>query len=783
MIEGKLSFDKAQKAWKMFFYNEKKKGDGILFCRDKSHFSTDLQLIEDTEIAVSFERLPNGDAVKIRPQGQEWQAATSQSASTAVEQDTQTQDETEENIMTAGDFHNPYNFVPAVPRDQVTNGLGDHAPIGHDRFHHDKLTGKLSVTMTVKTPLLVLDTTWYDEDNNDHKTFDVLLEDEKPVINPTAIKGMLRSAYEAVTNSRLSVFNKHDERLAFRSEAKLDGVPARVCQLKDKSLAFRVMKTHLVRYGKAAKLNRYAVGDRLDNRKGENNSATKFSDKTLPTHKQSVWVQFNNEGYVTQISPRTLGRTNAGWINGWVNITGANVKDKKCERVFIEDASDSLIKITEHHLKLWRELIKNYREIHKKDLAERKNRGEEPSDYLGQNPGKTAWSRHIFEPNAEELKLGTLCYLIFKQGSETEIEAVIPVTISRRLHKSTPLDLLPEKLRPAKSIKELSPADRVFGWVGQNLKSRQKAYRGHVRIGEIVCTNALVETFTNPLPLNILGQPKPQQGRFYVARNKDGNAQQKGLTNEAAGYNNPQTKGLRGRKVYPHHNGLPSDYWTNPTNTDLRTEKENFFKEYRRRRKENDDGQMVEQQDSQNRSVKGWVNPQTTFAFDVHFTNISQVELGALIWLLRLPANHFHRFGGGKPFGFGSVKLDLTDSQITSGEDLKDFYQSLDDNATPNKESKTVDDCKSEFEKAVKEAYPNGNFLESFLRMAKGFDDNLPIQYPRLQQQPNAEGKNFEWFVSNNKNRKLTLQNLNNENGLPRNPENQQNNQRRRNNR
>jgi hypothetical protein len=38
------------------------------------------------------------------------------------------------------------------------------------------------------------------------------------------------------------------------------------------------------------------------------------------------------------------------------------------------------------------------------------------------------------------------------------------------------------------------------------------------------------------LPLAILGQPKPQQARFYVAASPDGEAQKDGLDKEKAGY-------------------------------------------------------------------------------------------------------------------------------------------------------------------------------------------------------------------------------------------------------
>lgn len=57
------------------------------------------------------------------------------------------------------------------------------------------------------------------------------------------------------------------------------------------------------------------------------------------------------------------------------------------------------------------------------------------------------------------------------------------------------------------------------------------------------------------------------------------------------------------------------------------------------------------------------------------------VELGALLWLLDLPKEHYHRLGGGKPFGFGSVKLsidsDKTKTVLKNGACYGKYYRSL----------------------------------------------------------------------------------------------------------
>jgi CRISPR/Cas system CSM-associated protein Csm3 (group 7 of RAMP superfamily) len=467
------------------------------------------------------------------------------------------------------DFHNPYNFVPAIPRVVSNAELGDKKPIGHDRFHAGFYSGKLTIGMTVKTPLLAIDTANVEVDG-EHKKYPVRIENDKPFINPTAVKGMLRSAYEAITNSRMSVFQSSNY----------------------KCLSYR-----------ARERNRYI----------------------------------------------------------------------------------------------------------------------------------------------------------------------------RKEYPKSPADLLHDSLKPAANLSQLSPADRVFGWVSQECSGAYRgqirigAYRGQIRIGSITTeTTDAIQNFSD-LPLNILGQPKPQQGRFYVAETPNGEAQTEARNNENAGYK--QGRGLRGRKVYPHHAHIENDnFWF--ANSDFEenvdhwceeltnSKGKKYFREYLRPRKGN-----RQQRDSQNRSIKGWIKPGTVFKFDIHFTNLSKVELGALVWLLDLPENHFHRLGGGKPYGFGSVRLEITSEEITSGEDLKEFYRSLDSNL---KNSVSSADCKTEFAKAA-----NDQILNAFKVACKGFDDGLPIHYPRTSQKPNPEGKNYEWFVANNRQQNgqvvngYVLPNITDDQGLP----------------
>lgn len=768
------------------------------------------------------------------------------------------EDQEESGTKLKPEFHNPYNFVPAVPREKVNklkndkgeiNDLGDKEPSGHDRFISDKYSGKLRVKMRVETPLLLPDAARMgvgEIGDKDHKSFPVrvrpLLDEqgnevkdsngktiEVPDINPTAIKGMLRSAYEAITNSRLSAFKEHDERLAYRPQASsgISLIPARIIA-KDRKIVLYKGTTQIDEHGVsenneqfpslfAAWLRRY--------RKHNDENAPQLSSGVQDEHGKHVWAyvtrwEYRKKKYpytsfdfwnVVELLPITdtepvqpsekqdrtpwinanPARNSEGqWAEGFICHTNQNIQSKHDERVFFSTKNNPTeeILLTKEEWKdlekKWKELINNYRRTHEE------NNGKLETPPKDKQIGKPLfqWSRHIQRAKVEkELTGEALCYaqVEYKNGAPKVLE-IFPVMISRKLHEISPERLLPDCLKPADNIRKLSPADRVFGWVRQGKDKTIGAYRGQVGIGAVeykgikengTYSHNTIDYFgtnyQNWLSLNILGQPKPQQGRFYVAKTQNGEAQTSRRSNEEAGFING--RGLRGRKVYPHHNlpdRIKESYWQDPLNAKLKTSLTNYFREYRRPQK---DGK--EQRDSQNRSIQGWVKKNTEFQFDIHFINLSDVELGTLIWLLRLPVDHFHRFGGGKPLGFGSVDLRLEDedSEIISGKKIRERYLSLD---VTSGNSITAEKCKEAFESAVQSAYPDAKTLEAFKQSAKGFSDNLPTHYPRARHYrmievedgqgkkrkrrdfinkeneplpPHEDGLAYEWFVANSK--------------------------------
>lgn len=691
-------------------------------------------------------------------------------------------------------FENPYNFVPALPRDTGHPTLGDAAPAGHHRYHADRWSGRLSLTLTTVTPLLIPDQAR--EERSGHKIFGMRTDaDGAPYLPPTSIKGALRAAYEAVTNSRMGVLEPHGERLALRMAANesIQLVPCRIVQLKDKegqlSLGAKLLPG-LAAIGSngrpagqgpeclmyAAWLRRYRKNSTGAVDKHEKGEASRYPDGTLPQHGEKVFVQTERKVHrsdrfsflqVVRIEKAPQGAAPpSGWSEGWVYVSGPNIKNKHEERVFLNSkAAKTFASIPQHVMVGWKTLVRDYQRVHEKELAQRKERKQMPGDYLGDDPGQTGFSRHVFARDAEQLRPGTLCYARIKLDNALEPKALLalyPVSISRDLYAVHPSGIVADSLKPAPAFERLSPADRVFGWVKADDHGQHK---GQLRIGATTCVQGreAIESVegNQGVPLAILGAPKPAQARFYAGGNDKGEPYRQG-EDKSQMYREGQ--GLRGRKVYVHQRQaqLPGYWSAQGSPTAVLPEKLNggttVYREWRH------PGSGSEARSDQNRSITAWVKPGSTFRFDIDVVNLSDVELGALLWLMTLDDTHHFRIGGGKPLGFGSSRLELTGIDLRDGGALKADYAGF---GEPSGEGRRIAAVEDDAVTALIARYQLA-LLDAMGESGKRFDDlriirayrnaatggKFPVHYPRVAEAPNPAGENYEWFVANEKNDK-----------------------------
>ena len=746
-------------------------------------------------------------------------------------------------------FHNPYTFVPTPPR--PSNGFaGDFNPLKHGLDHaslKDGLwTGYIPIKLTTVTPLILIKSDDEDRSTNAHQT-DVL-----DYLPESSLRGMLRSAYEVVTNSRYGCFS-NDDRLAYRMRPQeaLNLIPAIIEDGGSGKLVARLYIGTSTPTSQgpgnrsggrapmyAAMLTRYHRNASLNSECTTYNSHTSRRESYEPQmgHEVSVEIvshRHSRRSYhfwqVLQVWPKgsPAPHTRGKVVIGRVFITNQNMGNKHDERIFFNPEKKRTFPITSVVQEAWRMRIKSYRDAHSPDeIFGRKNRQGRPVDpwqKIGRNPGDTAWSPHLYHDgknqdrwggnpqDAAELRPGDMVYARceFSGSTITGITDLFPVMISRELYADSPADLLDCSLKPAKVRNELSPADRLFGWVPQE-QGDDSGYKSRIRV---VCDDGprpdIVQRFDgDTLPLTILGQPKPAQGRFYVANNKGG--PQHGDNKVAAGYDASQGKSLRGRKQYWHHKGLEAEltedkqtecYWQPSTEDRTQVKRKGRYQEYRRPNDE--DGNP--QRDSQNRSIKGWIKPGTEFRVSLYVQNLQPEEVGALLWLLSLPEKHYFKLGYGKPLGFGSVTMEVDKARLKNGclplgtgEDWKGYYADLNACLPATLDVDTQCACIQKFQDSMVDAYdpiqannavdvesddkkstnlsfsdqlesiqsqrpttPENqaqlieqrfvklSFIEGFKQVLKGPNSEYPIHYPRRNSKPNPEGKNYEWFMDN----------------------------------
>lgn len=606
-------------------------------------------------------------------------------------------------------FLNPYNFVRYLPEPVIPSNdpdaqlLGRCAPPPHDRYVG--LTGRITCTLEAVTPLFISDShdiqvTTIPRLNAAevrHKSYRFFQYEGRDAIPATSLRGMIRSLFEAVTNSPFSVFNG-DERLEYR----IDPIEAQrfkpgiVQSLPDGD------QPGVILLCEEAKVSAY-----YDDRK---NNVLREEDKwQCGEEAYAILTRTkNNTVKVKAIArhPEELPADGESRIYpGWVKVTGRTIETKRNESFFYFKGDPA--RAQKVFFDAEREA--DFNAILHAQLHERRD------DFRSQ-------------VQSDRLVPGNLVYVELEPDKKT-VRNIALAKVARLRYRRAIGDLLPDHLKPSDQYEKLYIASRVFGWVRATPAEDRKArvaYAGRVRFSHAVLTEDK-GMYTEEMPLAILSSPKPTTTLFYL-RKKNGEWSEEECKQPGAattiGYDGPNE--VRGRKFYRHHGDALNRL------------------EYERAER---------RRDHQNRSVRGVRAPGNVFQFTIDFRNLAPVELGALLWTLRLGEEGcFFRLGYAKPLGFGSVKLSVDRVELL---DLSARYSSLAASGWRNATTYELSDWQARFGEAMKRCYgkpiwklPNIADLIALLSNPK-LGQPLPVHYPRTDIYPDPEGKNFEWFVAN----------------------------------
>ena len=423
-------------------------------------------------------------------------------------------------------FLNPYNFVRNIENPRPSGELfGNAPPIPHDRY--TGLSGKINCTLENTTPLFIADSHAIEGKPGEHRLFQffkVWDEDNNLVeaIPATSLRGMVRSVFEAVTNSCYGVFDA-ERQLEYRKETRyaLSLKAGRVISLPDKKKGI----PGKIQLQKVAKVGAYYSGGKSN--RNQLNKAWKNGDR--------VWARISKGR-----SPRAWqlakdrkdiepGGEKNQVVEGYLKITGRNIPTKKNEYLFYQNSGD---------VSFITEVMDEYNTV---------TRGQIEAKRLEIYP-------------QEKLSKDDLVWVEVRDG---EAIRICNVRIPRVQYVKQLKEFLPKHLLHCKEHQSLCPACRAFGWVYQPASEEATedmpeiaAYAGRVRF-----SHAMLEKnngYFDDLTLAILSSPKPTTTQFYLMDAK-GNAD-----NPKVDYNTHAAK-LRGRKFYRHQKQAdPGEYTRAP---------------------------------------------------------------------------------------------------------------------------------------------------------------------------------------------------------------------------
>jgi len=548
--------------------------------------------------------------------------------------------------------HAPYNFVPLT--EQIV--LADEIP-GHDRYAKHTHTGYLDCILTTLTPTYtrtVLNPEFFARWNDDkpgmmrdnqareiYAQFFSLDDAQRPIIPGSSLRGMTRALIEIVGHGKMQWVN--DEDLIFRAvgDPSSLGILYRSLFLGENKASLQNMKfdypSPRIKGGYLRIThNGYAIQPAKEHL-GESFVHVEYEDADSAIKNirlNTVYDIFvmpiarspSNRGYRVKgileldiaITPTVNGKPTNGLVGAKLivsgHMAGKHPKHLHCA-IYEPDPSAQLISIPE---RIWA--------LYSQDHDTTK----------GINPRK-------IENDGDPL-----FYMVTAQG---ELVFFGPTMMFRVPYDMSPFDLVPGSLKEDKTI-DLAAA--IFGYVTKGEKAKSLA--GRVFFTDAICDPNqeniwLPDDIITP---KILSSPKPTTFQHYLVqdRNRNHDPDNRG---ELAHYGTPTPEGtvIRGHKLYWHkQSDLGARDFCEPKELNWAS-------------------------DTQHTQIKP-VTADKKFSFKVYFENLTDIELGALLWVLDLPEGHHHKIGMGKPLGLGSVEIKphlvLTDrparyNQLLDGDD------------------------------------------------------------------------------------------------------------------
>ncbi len=519
-----------------------------------------------------------------------------------------------------GTAHAPYNFIPL--NNKVVSIKGDLPSF--DRYSENRNTGYIELEITTKTPIYVRDTLTKDESIQDFEANQNKNEKSHiPYRNPefyspsgeiaipgSSLRGMLRTMVEMVTFGRFGFFD--DKRLYYRGLADMT------------SLREEYAKYMASSYDKKTKLKKYKmsagimVKDDLDYyiTPAEFNNINKEEAKQICNdYKEFSYHKIGDKYLVISGNMENKKNPEKGKQHDWVIVPSKSNKGK--------------FKISE----------------------------EDINDYINDK------NRNSFDI-IEELKSGipeVPCFYVNYKNDRTSFGHT---PMFRLAYKKTIGEHIPPELKDKTDL-ETKPdyANAIFGYVEEITQENDKK-KTISRPSRVFFSDATLEKgqnkiqFANEIVPKVLSEPKPTTFQHYldqsdrnevkmeeVEAKKKGNKKEKEIVKKRyRNHYNTENCNIRGNKAYWHNSNLLDNHWF---------EQGNQIK----LKEQMETGEITKEFNPKVHTIIKPVKKGVSFKSKIRFENLSDEEIGALLFALELPEGCCHKIGMAKPLGLGSIEI------------------------------------------------------------------------------------------------------------------------------
>lgn len=566
----------------------------------------------------------------------------------------------------------PYNFVPLPEQVVYAEQPAAHLPT-HDRYHPERLSGRIECSLITRSPIYTrravspewwqiwakeMDRLHLDEAAaKEYAAFFHLDQLDQPVIPGSSLRGMVRSVMEIIASGHVR-WVADQPTFTYRAVAAARTDPLREPYEQVIGRFSRNVKAgYLVQNSRngewaiqpAFTLKELGYGDdtsgylRIKEDDIERNTISGFRRLNSPNYRPGFYpVRFNLEkakGGARATQLRTYrdedrDRRFAGVLVCSGNMLETGKSDQKSPRrrhtLMLAPTADQGSRRV-RPIPISAQAVKDYLAGLTDFQREKLTDWNKDGDWGCLGDGKPVFYVTGKVTNA----LGQLEETVLYFGHTPNFRIPARLNVSGEQRASTPLDFVPADLRKPDDEPDLVEA--IFGWVKEPKQPGKEQRAGRVFFSDARLVQAEDGLWLQeePIALHTLSTPKPTTFQHYLTQD-------------------------RGRRHDPDQPASLAHYGTSPQETEIRGYKRYWHKGDSPDLAATDKEQQHPDQLTRVRPLK----PGVQFRFTIRFENLSQVELGVLLWVLALPGEpdkrYCHKLGMGKPLGMGAIEVTPT---------------------------------------------------------------------------------------------------------------------------